>query len=226
MSASAAIVVVLYFVETRFEIEVLILQRVRQFVREQHLADDVALNHELRGAVPDAKIGAALDQHHFLAMRIVKARDLALEQLERRGLQIDSRGIQTGERAGDRVGLELVVGVVAHQVRFHHRFGLVRSFDDERDRLLEAKLAKILDAGLDLCGLLRIDAVAVDQRVSACAQKQQRCDGADWPPEPSREMAGAAGHSVTITTGNPNLAESDARASAADRVANAPIRTR
>ena len=125
----------------------------RQFVREQHLADDVALNHELRRAVPDAKIGAAFDQHHFLAMRIVKARDLALEQLERCGLEIEPRGIETGERAGDGVGLEPVVGVVAHQVGFHHRFGFVGRFHDERHRLLESKLAKILDAGLDFCGL-------------------------------------------------------------------------
>ncbi len=64
----------------------------RQFVREQHLADDVALNHELGRAVPDVNIGAAFDQNHFLAVRIVKARHLALEQLERRGLEIDPRG--------------------------------------------------------------------------------------------------------------------------------------
>jgi hypothetical protein len=51
-------------------------------VRQQHLADDVALNHELRRAVPDAEIGAALDQNHLFAMRIVKARNLALHQLE------------------------------------------------------------------------------------------------------------------------------------------------
>ncbi len=72
-----AIVVVLHFVEARFEIEILILERMRKFMREQHLAADVALNHELSRAVPDAKIGAAFDQNHFLAVRIVKARHLA-----------------------------------------------------------------------------------------------------------------------------------------------------
>ncbi len=65
----------------------------RQFMRKQHLADDVALNHKLSRAIPDAKIGATFDEHHFFAMRIVKACDLAFEQLERRGLEIEPRRI-------------------------------------------------------------------------------------------------------------------------------------
>ncbi len=36
------------------------------------------------------------------------------------------RGKEAGERAGDAIGLELVVGVVAHQVGLHHGLGLVR----------------------------------------------------------------------------------------------------
>ena len=144
-----AIVVVLDLVEARFEIEVLILQGVGQLVREQHLADDVALNHELRRAVPEAEIAAALDQHHLFAVRIVEARDLALEQLERRGLEINPGGIETGERARNSVGRELVVGVVAHQVGFHHRFRFIGRLDDERNGPLESKLADVLDAGLD-----------------------------------------------------------------------------
>src|ERR1017187_1880517 len=188
----------------------------RQFVREQHLADYVALNHELSRAVPDANIGAAFDQNHFLAVRIVKARHLVLEQLERRGLEIDLRGQEAGECAGDAINLELVVGVVAHQVGFHHGLGLVRGFDDERDRLLEAKLAKTLDADLDFSGLLRINPVAVDERVGASPEKDQGGDSADWPPEPSCKVGCSANHSVTITIGSPNRAESDARASAAE----------
>jgi hypothetical protein len=120
-----------------------------QFMREQHLADDVALNHELRGAVPDAKIVAAFDQHHLFAVRIVESRDLAFEQLERRGLEIEPDWKETGERAGYCVGLEPIVGVVAHEVGFYHRLRFVGRFHDERHRLLETKLAKILDAGLD-----------------------------------------------------------------------------
>src|SRR5208282_3520071 len=221
-----AIVVVLCLVEARFEIEILILEGMRQLVREQHLADNVALNHELSRAVPDAKIGAAFDENHFLAMWIVKARHLALEQLERRGLQIEPRRIEPGQRAGNGVNLELVVRVVAHKVSLHHGLRLVRGLDDERNRLLEAKLAKTLDAGLDSCRLLRIDLVAVDERVGASAQKNQRADSTYWPPEPSCEADGADNHSVTITTDRPNLAAPDARASAAERVANAPMRTR
>ena len=151
-------------------------------MREQHLADDVALNHELSRAVPDANIGAAFDQNHFLATRIVKARHLALEQLERLGLEIHMRGKEAGERAGDGVDRELVVGVVAHQVGLHHGPGLVRGFDHEWDRLHESKLAKILDASLDFFRLLLIDPAAVDERVGASPQKDQRGDSADWPP--------------------------------------------
>ena len=195
-------------------------------MREQHLADDVALNHELRRTVPDAKVVAAFDQHHLFAVRIVESRDLAFEQLERRGLEIETCGKEAGERAGDSVGLEPIVGVVAHQVGFHHRLRFVGRFHDERHRLLEPKLAKILDASLDRGRLARIHGIAAQQRVGASAQKNQRAESADWPPEPSCEISRSAGHSVMITTGNPNRAESDARASAAERVANAPIRTR
>jgi hypothetical protein len=86
-------------------------------MREQHLTGDVALNHKLRSAVHDAKIVAAFDQHHLLAVRIVKTGDLALKQLERRGLEVDSFGIETGERTGDSINLKLIVGVVTPRLR-------------------------------------------------------------------------------------------------------------
>jgi len=155
-------------------------------MREQHLADDVALNHELSRAVPETQVAPTFNQNHLFAMRIVKAGDLIFHQAKRLGLEIDPGGIKTRERARDRVDLELLIGVVAHQVGLHHRRSLVLGLHDQRHRLLKMELANVLDAGLDFFGLFLIDVATADKVVRASGGKQCGGYGAYQPPEPSR----------------------------------------
>ena len=160
----------------------LILERMRQLVRKEHLAGQIALDYEFRETVAEADIDIARDQDHFLPMGIVETGDLAFEQLERFRLQVDPARIQTHHRSGFAFGLQLRVGVFARDLFEYRLLGLVGRHHDYRYRALEAQFAQVLDSLLDFPGLVRVDRIAANQRVGASAQdrQQQKC-GAGGP---------------------------------------------
>src|SRR6266851_4262650 len=157
--------------------EVLVLERMREFVREDHLAHDVPPGDELGRVVPEADIEPARDEHHLLLMRVVEAGDLAAQQLERLVLEADSGWEKSGHRARLAADAQVLVAMVDRDLAAQHLLRLIARLHDQRNLAREVKLAEFREARFHFVRFRLVDGAIVDERVGASAYRDhEECD--------------------------------------------------
>ena len=216
------------------EAVVLVLQRVRQLVREHELAREVAPQNGAERPRQEVGRDRALDQDHAAADGIVEPGDLLPVEIEIGALEIGAHRDET-ERRVDATQLgEIFRAVLRVQLALQRcaRLGLRHCLD--RHRGSEFEPARRLDSRLDARRRLRVHLAVTHEAVRRAPGRREGDERGEHKHDGSapygRTRAGHAdaahsGSSVTIA-GMPRLASSNARRSASDRTANGPTRTR
>ena len=136
------------------EIEVLVLQRVGELVRQDHV---VQLGLEFGRLAGKFALERAVHDHHGFLLEVVERDHLAFEQTHVGGLEIDPRRIQSNQRAGAAVGVDRLGRVFALQFRLQQLARLFGAADNDRDLVLELEQTDFLDGLLDRGRLLFVD---------------------------------------------------------------------
>ena len=157
MQRERAVAVTLERFIPRAEIEILILQRVRELVRQDHI---VELGLDFGRLAGKLALERAAHDHHGLLFEIVERDHLAFEQVHVGGLEIHPRRVQSNQRAGAAVGVDRLGRVFTLQLRLQQLARLLRGADNDRHLVLELQQTHFLD-GLRYRGRLRLADLAI-----------------------------------------------------------------
>ncbi len=161
--------------------EVLVLQCVGEFMREDHRIPEILAIYEAKARLLGHTARGFKDGHLLLAM-VIERSDLAEEQLHRISLGVGAAMVAPEHRSGCGLGgVTILLGAVLLDLDQHRLCDLRTGSMMQRHWVFQLELANSLDAGLNLIGIDRhgFEPFAVAECAGAYGSKQSGRDRKD-----------------------------------------------